>query len=50
MPFVEVSGSGESAAPEHIGPTAVKVGMTKDVTVTGIVVVVDVQAPVGETT
>jgi hypothetical protein len=40
IPFVEVVGSGASVAPEHIGATAVNVGVTFGLTVIVIVAVV----------
>ena len=33
MPLMDVVGSGERASPEHIGPTAAKVGVTPVLTV-----------------
>ena len=40
MPLLEVVGSGDSVAPEQIGPTALKVGVMAEVTVMVSVAVV----------
>ena len=40
MPLVEVVGNGDKVAPEHIGATAVNVGVTFGLTVIVIVAVV----------
>ena len=40
MPLLEVIGSGDKVAPEHIGATAVNVGVTFGLTVIVIVAVV----------
>jgi hypothetical protein len=47
MPLFEVVGSGESVAPEHIGATAVNVGVTFGLTVIVNVVVVAQRPAVG---